>query len=74
MHFQEVTFSLLLRQHDPAHSLKPLNQMGHEQHPDTGTGVIQQQILEAIYDVKKDNNEMFFDIWCEARLPNGQYI
>jgi hypothetical protein len=37
-------------------------------------GVIQQQILEAIYDVEKDNNQMFFDIWCEARLPNGQYI
>jgi hypothetical protein len=37
--------------------------------------VIQQQILEAIYDVEKDNNQMFFDIiWCEARLPNGQYI
>jgi hypothetical protein len=32
------------------------------------------QILEAIYDVEKDNNQMFFDIWCEARLPNGQYI
>jgi hypothetical protein len=41
------------RQHDPAHSLKSLNQKGHEQHPDPGTGVIQQQILEAIYDVKR---------------------
>jgi hypothetical protein len=29
-------------------------------------GVIQQQILEAIYYVEKDNNQMFFDIWCEA--------
>jgi hypothetical protein len=52
--------------------LKSLNQKGHERNPDTGTGVIQQQILEAIYDVEKDNNQMFFDIWCEARLPNGQ--
>jgi hypothetical protein len=48
--------------------------MGHERSPDRGTGVIQQQILEAIYDVEKNNNQMFFDIWCEARLPNGQYI
>ncbi len=62
------------REDDPANSLKSLNWKGHEQHPDTGMGVIQQQILEAIYDVKKDNNQMFFDIWCEARLPNGQYI
>jgi hypothetical protein len=37
-------------------------------------GVIQQQSLEAIYDIGKDNNQMFFDIWYEARLPNGQYI
>jgi hypothetical protein len=37
-------------------------------------GVIQQQILEAIYGVEKDNNQMFFDIWCTARLSNGQYI
>jgi hypothetical protein len=54
--------------------LKSLNQKGHEQNPDTGMGVIQQQILEAIYDVEKDNNQMFFDIWCEARLPNVHYI
>ncbi len=54
--------------------LKSLNQKGYEQNPDTGMGVIQQQILEAIYDVEKDNNQMFFDIWCEAMLPNGQYI
>jgi hypothetical protein len=37
-------------------------------------GVIQQQILEAIYAIENDNNQMFFDIWCEASLPNGQYI
>jgi hypothetical protein len=37
-------------------------------------GVIQQQILEAIYYLEKDNNQMFFDIWCKARLPNGQYV
>jgi hypothetical protein len=37
-------------------------------------GVIQQQILQAIYDVEKDNYQMFFDIWFEARLPNGQFI
>jgi hypothetical protein len=54
--------------------LKSVNRKGHEKNPDTGMGVIQQQILEAIYDVEKDNNQMFFDIWCEARLPNGQYI
>jgi hypothetical protein len=41
----------------------------HEQIPDTGMGVIQQQILEAIYDVKMHNNQMFFDIWCKGRLP-----
>jgi hypothetical protein len=33
--------------------LKSLNQKVHERNPDTGTGVIQQQILEAIYDVEK---------------------
>jgi hypothetical protein len=47
---------------------------GHEQHPDTGMGVIKQQILEAIYDVEKDNNQLFFDIWSEARLPTRQHI
>jgi hypothetical protein len=62
------------REEDTANSLKSLNQKGHEWNADTGTGVIQQQTLEAIYDVEKDNNHMFFDIWCEARLPNGQYI
>jgi hypothetical protein len=30
--------------------------------------------LWPVYDVEKDNNQMFFDTWCEARLPNGQYI
>ncbi len=55
-------------------SLESLNQKQHEQHPDTGMGVIQQQILEATYDVEKDNNQMFFDIWCEARLSNGEFI
>jgi hypothetical protein len=59
---------------DTVNCLKSLNQKGYEQNPDTGMGVIQQQILEAIYDVEKDNNQMFFDIWCEAMLPNGQYI
>jgi hypothetical protein len=59
------------REEDTANSLKSLNRKGHESNPDTGTGVIQQQILEANYDVEKDNNQMFFDIWCEARLPNG---
>jgi hypothetical protein len=62
------------REEDTANSLKSLNRKGHERNPDTGMGVIQQQILEAIYDVEKENNQMFFDIWCEARLPNGQYI
>jgi hypothetical protein len=62
------------REEDTVNSLKSLNQKGHERNPDTGTGVIQKQILEAIYDVEKDNNQMFFDIWCEARLPIGQYI
>jgi hypothetical protein len=62
------------RQEDTVNSLKSLNQKGHGQNPETGMGVIQQRILEAIYDVEKDNNQMFFDIWCEARQPNGQYI
>jgi hypothetical protein len=63
------------REEDTANSLKSLNQKGHDEtNPDRGMGIIQQQISEAIYDVEKDNNQMFFDIWCEARLHNGQYI
>jgi hypothetical protein len=23
---------------------------------------------------KMHNNQMFFDIWCKAKMPNGQYI
>jgi hypothetical protein len=34
-------------------------------------GVILQQILEAIYGVEKDNNQMFFNIWCEVILPSN---
>jgi hypothetical protein len=30
-------------------------------------GVIQWQILVAIYDVEKDNSQMFFNIWCIER-------
>jgi hypothetical protein len=47
------------REEDTANSLKSLNQKGHERNPDRVTGVIQQQILEANYDVEKDNNQMF---------------
>jgi hypothetical protein len=51
------------REEDTANSLKSLNQKGDEQNPDTGMGIIQQQILEAIYDVEKDNKQMCFLIY-----------
>jgi hypothetical protein len=41
------------REAKAANSLKSLNWKGHAQKPDKGMGVIQQQILEAIYDVEK---------------------
>ncbi len=59
MHFQEVTASLLLSE-----------RRGHCKQFE----ITPAADLEAIYDVEKDNNQMFFDIWCEARLPSGQYI
>jgi hypothetical protein len=62
------------REDNAANNLNSFNQRGLEQHPDTGMGVIQQQILEANYDVEKNNNQIFIDLWCEARLHNGQYI
>jgi hypothetical protein len=75
MHFnRQLPHFCYQREDKAANSLKSLNQKGHEQNPDTGIGVIQKQIIEAIYDVENDNNQIFFDIWCEARLANGQYI
>lgn len=53
---------------------KSLDQKGKEHTPNEKTGIIQSQILEGIFDVEKDGNQTFYDIWCEARLPNGQYI
>jgi len=57
-----------------SNSLQSLDRKGNVQVPNGETGVIQGQILEGIYDVEAGRNQTFFDIWCEARLPNGQYI
>jgi hypothetical protein len=46
MHFQEATASLLLsKRRWPCKQFEITQPKGHEQHPDTGMGVIQQQIL-----------------------------
>lgn len=56
---------------DSSNCLKSLDQKGWESAPNQQTGIIQRQILEGIYDVEKDDNQAFVDMWCEARLPNG---
>jgi len=53
--------------------LMSIDQKGKEQLPDMETGAIQSQILEGIHDLEKDK-QSFFDLWCEAKLPNGQHI
>jgi hypothetical protein len=59
MHFQEVTASLLLSERrGHCEQFEITQPKGHEQNPDTGMGVIQQQILEAIYEVERDNNQI----------------
>jgi hypothetical protein len=53
--------------------LRSIDQKRKEQLPDREMGAIQSQILEGIHNLEKDK-QSFFDLWCEAKLPNGQHI
>ena len=54
--------------------LMSLDRKGKESPPDDKTGTIQLEILEGIFGVEINGHQTFFDIWCEAKLQNGQYI
>jgi hypothetical protein len=45
-----------------------------EKEPDTQTGVIQMGVLKALSEAERNSEQRFFDIWCEAKLPNGQTV
>jgi len=51
-----------------------LNRDRREKSPDQQTGVIQNKILKALADVERDSRQPIIDIWCEAKLPNGQHV
>jgi len=59
-----------------SNDLKAVDRKGRERSPDSRSGTIQRQILEGIYDVElgSGNTQEIFDIWCESRLPSGEYI
>jgi len=63
-----------VRTESSTNRLISLERMGKEQLPNKKMGVIQPQIFEGLHDVDINSNQAFFDIWCEARLKNGQYI
>jgi hypothetical protein len=53
--------------------LRLIDRKGKERLPDREKGAIQSQILGGIHDLEMDK-QSFFDLWCEAKLPNGQHI
>jgi len=55
-----------------SHSHPPRH--GVEKAPDKETGIIQNKILEALSDVERGSLQTIIDIWCEAKLQNGQYV
>ncbi len=55
-------------------SLSSLDRKGMRQTLTEQTGSIQPEILEAIFSLDNDNQQFFFDIWCEATLPSGQIV
>lgn len=59
---------------ESSNSLISLDRWGREQSPNSRTGNIQHQILKGLCEVERDGIQSFFDIWCEARLENGQII
>lgn len=55
-------------------NLFSLNRHGHLSPPDEKSGSIRPEILKALHVVESANSQSFFEIWCEAKLPNGQFI
>lgn len=56
--------------------LLALDRYGKAQSPNQYTGRIQKGILDAIHQIEsaQGNDQDFFEIWCEAKLPNKQYV
>ena len=55
-------------------NLQSLNRHGNYSLPDANSGYIQPEILKGLHTVEARNSQTFFDIWCEAKLANGQCI
>ena len=55
-------------------NLRSLGRNGEECSPDEKTGTIQPKILKALNIVESHSPQAYFEIWCEAKLANGQYI
>jgi hypothetical protein len=51
-----------------------LGQNGEDCTSDEKTGTIQPKILKALNIVERQSLQAYFEIWCEAKLANGQYI
>jgi hypothetical protein len=58
-----------------ANDICSLDCHGAEKVPDATTGVIQREVLKALLDLEREKSQqMIFDMWCEAQLPNGQTV
>jgi hypothetical protein len=58
-----------------ANDICSLDCHGAEKVPDATTGVIQREVLKALSDLEREKSQqMIFDMWCEAQLPNGQTV
>jgi len=56
--------------------LSCLRRDGREAIPDETTGIIQPEILKAISNIERERGSVqrLFEIWCEAKLPNGDNV
>jgi hypothetical protein len=55
-------------------NLLSFGQHGEECSPDEKMGTIQPKILKALHIVESHSLQAYFEIWCEAKLANGQFI
>jgi hypothetical protein len=58
----------------PEAELRSLDRDGWEKAPDKRTGIIQTSMLRALSEVESQSNQSVFDLWCEARMANGQTV
>ena len=59
---------------DQFDGLKSMDRSGRERVPNKESGTIPLPILEAIQDLEAGSGQSFFDVWCEAKLPNGEWV